>query len=114
MAQLPEETTTTVLELQRRLLAIIHQATAVGFSIVEQYGETETTIIALEDLDNVREKANTYYSRFYTLLLRISESQPMATTAMLELLARSIEEAQAAVEGAEATIQEEKRDFNLP
>ncbi len=31
MAQLPEEITTTVLQLQRRLLAIIHKATATQF-----------------------------------------------------------------------------------
>ena len=46
MAQLPEEITTTVLELQRRLLVVINQATATGFAILQQYGETETTMIA--------------------------------------------------------------------
>jgi hypothetical protein len=45
--------------LQRRLLVIIHQATATGFTIFQNYGETETTVIALEDLDNIREKAYT-------------------------------------------------------
>lgn len=64
MAQLPDETTTTVLNLQRKLLAIINQATATQFIIFEQYGETETTIIALDDLQNVQERADTYYSRF--------------------------------------------------
>lgn len=114
MAHLPEEITTTVLELQRRLLVVINQATATGFAILQQYGETETTMIALEDLDNVRDRANTYYSRFHTLLVRIAESQPFADTAMLELLNRSIEQAQATVEAAQATIQEEKRNFNIP
>lgn len=45
MAQLPEQTTTTVLNLQRRLLAIIDQAAAIDFLILEQYGETEATLI---------------------------------------------------------------------
>ena len=53
MAQLPEETITTVLNLQRRLLAIINQAAAIDFLILEQYGETQITIIALDDLQNV-------------------------------------------------------------
>jgi hypothetical protein len=60
MAQLPEETTTVVLELQRQLLVIIHQATAVSFLILERYGETETTLTDLEQLDNTRERADTY------------------------------------------------------
>ena len=65
-------------------------------------------------MDNVRDRANTYYSRFHTLLVRIAESQPNALPAMLELLNRSIEQAQATVEAAQATIQEEKRNFNIP
>ena len=60
MAQLPEQTTTTVLNLQRRLLAIIDQAAAIDFLILEQYGETEATLIDLEQLQNIRERADTY------------------------------------------------------
>lgn len=114
MAQLPDETIATVLNLQRRLLAIIDRSTAVQFIIFEQYGETETTIIALDDLQNVSERADTYYLRFYTLLRRIAGSQPYADAAMLELLYRSIDEAQATADALEATIQEEKRNFNIP
>ncbi|HEY9701159.1 MAG TPA: hypothetical protein V6C58_01860 [Allocoleopsis sp.] len=113
MAQLSEQTTTTVLNIQRRLLAIIHQATDTGFVIMEQYGETAQTLVVLEDLQNVQDRANTYYSRFYTLLLRIAESQPIATNAMLNLLEQSIRDAQNACYALEATIQEEKRNFNL-
>ncbi len=36
MAQLSEQTTTTVLNIQRRLLAMKRQATATGFVIMEQ------------------------------------------------------------------------------
>ena len=86
MAKLPEQITATVLELQKRLLDIINLSTAIGFLILQQYGETEATVVDLEQLDNVRDRANTYYSRFYTVLLRIAESQPTATNAMIELL----------------------------
>ncbi|MBD2310096.1 hypothetical protein H6G20_00170 [Desertifilum sp. FACHB-1129] len=113
MAQLPIDVVTTVLELQRQLLEVIHQSSITGFQIFQQYGETETTLIVLEDLDHVREKANLYYSRFSTLLVRIAESQPTPDPAMLELLNRSIEMAQATIEATEATIQEERRNFNL-
>ncbi len=37
MAKLLEQTTTKVLKLQRRLLTIIDQATAVSFLILERY-----------------------------------------------------------------------------
>lgn len=104
MANLPDTTITNVLDLQRRLLKIINEATPVGFIILEQYGETETTLLDLEQLQNSRERANTYYSRFYILLLEIAESQPMATGAMLDLLACSIEEAQVTIDALEASV----------
>lgn len=75
MAQLPEEITTTVLNLQRRLLAIIHEATATQLLILERYGETEITLADLEQLDNVQQRADSYYSRFNTLVRQIAGSQ---------------------------------------
>ncbi|MGK7878153.1 MAG: hypothetical protein AB4426_34070 [Xenococcaceae cyanobacterium] len=113
MAILPEETTRTVLELQRRLLTIIHEATATDFLILDQYGETETTLIDLEQLQNVQERADTYYTRFYRLLRQIAESQPLANPAILELLDRSMEEAEATINALEASILEIKRDWNI-
>lgn len=95
------------------MLSIIHQATTAGFTIIEQYGETEAAIIAQDQLQNSRDRATTYYSRLQTLLLRIAESYPMAPRAMLELLTGSIEEAEAIADASEATIQEAKRDWNL-
>jgi hypothetical protein len=115
MANLSEKITTNVLELQRQLLSVINEATATSYIILQTYGETETTLIALDDLDNARERANTYYSRLHTLLSRIAEAQPIASSAMLEeLLNRSIDEAQATIAATEATIREEKRRFNIP
>ena len=48
-----------------------------------------------------------------TLLERISDAQPFASSAMLELLNRSIDEAQATIAATEATVNEEKRSFDL-
>jgi len=47
------------------------------------------------------------------LLERISEAQPFASSAMLELLSRSIDEAQATIAATEATVNEEKRSFGF-
>ncbi|WP_404783983.1 hypothetical protein [Altericista sp. CCNU0014] len=112
MARLPEEITTVVLELQRRLLGILHQATALSFLILERYGETETTLTDLEQLDNTRDRADAYYSRFFTILRRISEAQPIVDSAMLDLLMVAAEE-QVTVNALEATLAETKRDWNL-
>lgn len=50
MANLPDETITTVLNLQRRLLQLINETTADGFIILEQYGDPEAMIPDLEFL----------------------------------------------------------------
>ncbi len=114
MAKLPEEITKIVLQLQEQLLTIIDETTATSYLILQSYGETETTIIALDDLDNARERAETYYSRLHNLLGKIAETQPIANNAMLNLLNRSIEEAQGTIAATKATIREEKRSFDLP
>lgn len=134
MANLPNEMITTVLNLERRLLQLINQATAAGFIILEQHGETQGTITDLEILQNARERSTSYYTRLYRLLLQISQSQPVASSvlksspsagvspavktrrlsaATLNLLAQSIEEIQAIADATEATIQEAKRDWNI-
>jgi len=65
MANLPEETIITVLNLQRRLLQLIDEVTADGLSILEQFGETEETIpTELDEFQNVTERAISYYIRF--------------------------------------------------
>lgn len=91
MAKLPDETIQTIFNLQRRLLERIDEATATEAMIFERFGEVEETIPELEELQNVRERATSSYSRLYSLLLRIAEAQPTATSATLNLLAQSIE-----------------------
>lgn len=113
MAQIPEEIINTVLELQRRLLIIIDEGTMTAYTLLERYGETQATLIVFEQLQNAGERSESYYSRFYTLLLRIAQAYPNAPTAMLELLESSIEEVQATIPAVEATINEAKRDWNL-
>lgn len=89
MAKLPEATITTIFTLQRRLLERIDEATAMEAVIFERFGEVEAIFDELEQLQNVRERATSFYSRLYTLLLRVAEAQPTATSAMLDLLAQS-------------------------
>jgi hypothetical protein len=75
--------------------------------------KTARTIGELEELQNVRDRLNQSYTRLNTLLLRILEAQPIATNAMLDLLAKAIENGRANLEAANASIQEIKRGWNL-
>jgi hypothetical protein len=113
MAKLPDEIITRILNLQRQLLEQIDEVTETEFTLLEQFGEPEQTIQEFEQLQNVRERADTYYSRFYVTLRRVYESQPLASRDTLELLAKFISEAEATIAAIRATIQEIKRDFNL-
>jgi hypothetical protein len=114
MATLPNQTLTTILTLQRRLLELINEAKAAEFHLFEEFGETEETIPELEQLQNSAERLRNPYSRLYSLTLGIAEAQPTASTAMLNLLVQTIGEAQAATDAVDASIQEVKRSWNLP
>ncbi len=114
MAKLPDETITRVLNLQRQLLERIDDAAATEFAILAQFGETEATADYFELLQNARDRADSYYSRLYTALRQIYPSQPVASRDSLELLGRFIQEAEATVDAIAATVQEIRRDFNLP
>jgi hypothetical protein len=113
MANLPDETIDTIFSLKRQLWQLINQTTAVGWAILEEYGETEETFPTLEQLDNLKERLTDPYSRLHAILLRVGESQPRATTSVLDLLEITIEQAQATVAAADASIQEVRRDLNL-
>jgi hypothetical protein len=113
MADLSERTLRTVFDLQRHLLKMINEATKYAFIIFEQFGETEETMPELNELENVRERSTSYHIRLYRLLLQVAESQPIATSATLDLLAESIAQTQALADAGEASIQEIKRNWNL-
>lgn len=114
MANLPDDTLTTIFNLQRRLFQIIDRAKAAEFNLLQQYGERDATLPELEQIDNALERARTSYTRLGKLLLLVAESQPIANSATLKLLEQSIEIAEATADAIEATIQETKRNWNLP
>jgi len=95
MAKLPDEILTTIFTLQRQLASGIEEASAAEWALLSM-GETEATIPELEELQNARERLTAPYSRLHTLLLRILESQPLVSPAILNLLVKTIEQARAA------------------
>jgi HPt (histidine-containing phosphotransfer) domain-containing protein len=114
MAKLSDETLTTTFYLLRQLAQEIEKSCAAEWILFEQYGETPRTIDELEEFQNIRERLNRSYARLNTLLLRILEAQPTATDVMLELLAQAIDDGQANLEAANASIREIKQGWNLP
>jgi hypothetical protein len=113
MAKLSEQTLIAILNLQRQLFEGIDAATALESLLFQQFGETDATESDLEQLQNLRYRLSEPYSRLCTVLLRIAEFQPVAPTAILNLLDQTIEVGQAAVDAAQASVQEISRDWSL-
>ena len=114
MAKLPDEIITNIFTLQRQMAEGIEEASAAEWAFLEQYGETEATIPELEELQNARERLTAPYSRLHRLLLRISESQPLASPAMINLLVQTTFQAISIIEAARASVREIESNWNLP
>jgi hypothetical protein len=113
MANLSDETLLVALFRQGRLLKLLDEVTKADMTIYERFGETESTITALTQLQNSRERLTNSYTRVGTLLKRVHESQPQADASLLELFYRSVAQALATADAIEATVKETKRDWDL-
>lgn len=113
MANLPEETLTTIFDLQKQLFHIINEATATDYNLLGQYGETTETFPELEELSNIRERARDAYTRLFRLSLNVAETQPVIDRNKLELLYGTIEQAGLTVNALEVSIKEIKSNWNL-
>ena len=112
MAKLPDSVITNIFTLQRRLVECIDATTATEFRLFEQFGETAETSLELEELQSIRERLLTPYSRIHALLLRVSESQPTAPSDVLNLLYRSIEGGEASLDASIASLKEIQSNWN--
>lgn len=113
MAKLPSELQTTIWELKQRLLDIIDEARASEFTLLERFGETDITVIALSQLTEIAEQGRERFSQLSTLQIRIAESQPIAEPVLLRLLNERVASLLARVPALERSIQEIKSDWNL-
>jgi hypothetical protein len=112
MAKLPDPVISNIFVIQRRIIECLDSTTATEFRLFERMGETAETLPELEELQNIKEKLRSKYSRLYNLLLRIAESQPIASEDMLVLLYRSIESTEASLDASVASLQEIQRNWN--
>jgi hypothetical protein len=112
MAKLPDPVISNIFIIQRRIIECIDATTVTEFRLFERMGETAETLPEFEELQNIKEKLRSKYSRLYNLLLRIAESQPIASRDMLDLLYRSIESTEASLDASVASLQEIQRNWN--
>jgi hypothetical protein len=113
VAAISKETIEKILELMGRLSILIDTTSSTELSIFNTYGETEEMVYVLEQLQNTKERGISSYSRLSTLLLKVSEVQPSAPVAMIEMLITAIEQAQATVDAGEATVKEARNDWSI-
>lgn len=112
MAKLPDPVLTNIFTLQRQIIESIDTTTALEFRLLEQMGETAETLPELEELQSIRERLLSPYSRLHTLVLKAAQSQPVAPNDVVNLLYRSIESTEAALAASIASLQEIQRNWN--
>jgi hypothetical protein len=89
VAKLLDSVITNIFTIQRRLIECIDATTAMEFRLFQEIGETAETSPELDELQNIKELLLSSHSRLYNLLLRVSQSQPIASKGVLDLLYES-------------------------
>jgi hypothetical protein len=114
MAKLPTEVTETIWRLKRQLADVIDNAKSAEFSLFDTFGETDRTIVYLDDLQSVAEQATERFSQFSSLQIRIFNVQPHVPKDMLELVMQSIATAEARLPALEQSVREIRTEWELP
>jgi hypothetical protein len=112
MAKLPDNILTDIFILIRRIIECIDATSALEFRLFQQWGETVETLPELEELQSIRERLLSPYSRLHTLVLKTAESQPAAPNDVLNLLYRAVETGEATVDASIASLEEIQRNWN--
>jgi hypothetical protein len=112
VAKLPDSVIDNVFTLQRNLVECLDATTAMEFRLCQQIGETAETLPELEELQSIRDRLVSSYSRLQNILLRIAQSQPIAAQDMLDLLYRSMEQTQSSIDTSIASLQDIQRNWN--
>ena len=113
MAKLPNDISETIWRLKRQLANVIDNARAAEFSLFDTFGETERTMVYLDELQSVAEQATERFSQFSSLQIRILSVQPHVSEDMLELVTRVIENTEARLPALEQSIQEIRTEWEL-
>ena len=113
MAKINREFKSSLENLQQSLLNIVNDARLVEFILLERFGETNQTIVALDELTAIAQQSAELYVQISRLLLRTAEIQPTITPDMLVLLTERVATIVNRVPALERSIQEIKADWGL-
>jgi hypothetical protein len=113
VGKISKETIDEILELMGRLSILVDTASSTELSIFNTYGEAEEMVYVLEQLQDTKERGISSYTRLSTLLLKVSEVQPSAPIATLEMLIKAVGQAKATVDAGEATLKESRNDWSI-
>ncbi len=113
MAKLPNDISETIWRLKRQLADVIDNARVAEFSLFDTFGETERTVVYLDELQSVAEQATERFSQFSSLQIRTLNVQPHIPEDMLELVTRVIENTEARLPALEQSIQEIRTEWEL-
>ncbi|MEM9543947.1 MAG: hypothetical protein AAGA60_31245 [Cyanobacteria bacterium P01_E01_bin.42] len=113
MAKLPPERQALIWDSKQKLLEIIDLARKAEFDLLENWGETEDTLPALDQLTEIAQQAKDRFSQLSTLQVLVAESQPLPRSDLLKLLDARLTIIQNRIPALERSIQEIKLDWNL-
>ena len=113
MAKLPDNLSETIWILKRHLADVIESAKATEFLLFERFGETERTILYLDELQSVAEQATERFSQFSSLQIQILNVQPQVPSDMLELVTRVIANTEARLPALERSVEEIRIEWKL-
>jgi hypothetical protein len=106
MAKLPNDTAEIIWSLQRQLSELIESARHAEFVLFSEFGETEETIVFLNELQSVAEQSTDKFAQFSSLQIRIFNVQPNVPDDMLDLLMRVIENTEVRLPALRQSVQE--------
>ncbi len=113
MAKLPNDIYEKIWRLKRQLADVIENSREAEFVILDRFGETEDTIVYLDELQSIAEQATDKFSQFSTIQIRIFNIQPYIPRDMLELVMQLIRNTEARLPALEQSIQEIKTEWKL-
>ncbi len=113
MAKLSPETRATIVGLKEKLLDVIDEAKSLEFTLLERFGETEETIVAMDELAEISEQARDRFSQLSRVQLQVAESQPTVSDDMLRLVMQAIAFIENRIPALERSVQEIKIDWRL-
>jgi hypothetical protein len=113
MAKLLSDLDETIWILKKQLLATVDKSKATELALFNRFGETDETIVALDELNDIAEQAVSRFSQLSNLQMRIAEAQPTVSPDMLELVTQAILSIQQRIPALEGSIEEIIIDWSL-